>query len=69
MGSALSFFGLTEISNKRAKDWWNNNIKVAKKEMKESMRRYKIRQSPENFKKMEEVKRKYQRTVIFEAKL
>ena len=51
VGSALSFFGLTEISNKRAKDWWNNNIKVARKEMKESMRRYKIRQSPANFKK------------------
>ena len=25
VGSAKSFFGLTEISNKRAKGWWNNN--------------------------------------------
>ena len=27
VGSATSFFGLTEISNKRGKGWWNNNIK------------------------------------------
>ena len=40
MGSATSFFDLTEISNKRAKGWWNNN----RKEMKESVRRYKLRQ-------------------------
>ena len=40
VGSATSFFDLTEISNKRAKGWWNNN----RKEMKESVRRYKLRQ-------------------------
>ena len=39
VGSATSFFGLTEISNKRTKGWLNNNIKAAKEEMKESMRR------------------------------
>ena len=35
--------------------------------MKESVRRYKLRQSPENLRKMVEVKEKYQ-TVISEAK-
>ena len=68
VGSATSFFGLTEISNKRAKGWWSNNIKAARKEMKESVRRYKLRQSPANLRKMEEVKEKYQ-TAISEAKL
>ena len=69
VGSATSFFvDLTEISNKRAKGWWNNNIKAARKEMKESVRRYKLRQSPANLRKMEEVKEKYQ-TAISEAKL
>ena len=50
VGSATSFFGLTEISHRRAKGWWNNNIKAARKEMKESVtvRRYKLRQSPAN---------------------
>ena len=48
VGSATSFFGLTEISNKRAKGWWNNNIKAARKEMKESVRRHKLGQSPAN---------------------
>ena len=38
VGSATSLFGLTEISNKRAKGWWNNNIKAARKEMKASVR-------------------------------
>ena len=42
VGSATSFFGLTEISNKRAKGWWNNKIKAARKEMKESVGRYKL---------------------------
>ena len=68
MGSVTSFFGLTEISNKRAKGWWSNNVKAARKEMKESVRRYKLRQSPANLQKMEEVKEKYQ-TAISEAKL
>ena len=36
--------------------------------MKESVRRYKLRQSPANLRKMEEVKEKYQ-TAISEAKL
>ena len=40
MGSATSFFGLTEILNKKGKGWWNNNIMAARKEMKESVRRY-----------------------------
>ena len=40
LGSAACFSGITEI---RAKGWWNNNIKAARKVMKESMRRYKIR--------------------------
>ena len=34
VGSATSVFGLTEISNKRAKGWRNSNIKAARKEMK-----------------------------------
>ena len=65
--SATCFFGLTEISNKRAKGWWNNNIQASRKEM-ENVRRYKSRQSPENLKKMAEVKEKYQ-TAISEAEL
>ena len=52
VGSPTSFFGLTEISNKRAKGWQKNNIKAARKEMKESVRRYKIRQFPANLQKM-----------------
>ena len=68
VGSATRFFGLTEISNKRANVWWNNNIKAARKEMKGSVRKYKLRQSPANLQKMVEVKEKYQ-TVISEAKL
>ena len=70
MGSAASFFGHTKISHRRAKGWWNNNIKAARKEMKESVtvRRYKLRQSPANLRKMEEVEEKYQ-TTISEAKL
>ena len=67
VGSATSVFGLTEISNKRVKGWRNNNIKAARKEMK-SVRRYKLRQSPANLQKMEEVKEKHQ-TAISEAKL
>ena len=59
-GFCNKFFGLTEISNKRTKGWWNNNIEAARKEMKESVRRYKLRQSLENLRKMEEVKEKYQ---------
>ena len=43
LGSAACFSGITEMSNKRAKGWWNNNIKAARKVMKETMRRYKIR--------------------------
>ena len=68
LGSAKSFTGLTEISNKRGKGWWNNKIIAARKGMKESVRRYKLRQSPANFRKMVEVKKKY-RTAISEAKL
>ena len=68
VGSATRFFGLTEISNKRANVWWNNNIKAARKEMKGSVRKYKLRQSPANLQKMVEVKEKYQ-TVISGAKL
>ena len=67
-GFCSKFFCLTKISNKTAKGWWNNNIKAARKEMKESVRRYKLRQSPANLRKMEEVKEKYQ-TAISEAKL
>ena len=52
-GFCNKFFGLTEISSKRAKGWWNNNIKAAR-----SVRRYKLRQSPANLRKMEEVKEK-----------
>ena len=37
VNSATSFLGLTEISDKRTKGWWNNNIKAARKEMKESV--------------------------------
>ena len=33
--------------NIKQKIWWNNNIKAARKEMKEPVRRYKLRQSPE----------------------
>ena len=68
VGFATSFFGLTKISNKRAKGWWNNNIKAAGKEMKEPVRRYKLRQSPANLRKMIEVKEKHQ-TAISETKL
>ena len=68
LGSATSFTGLPEISDKRGKGWWNNNIIAARKGMKESVRRYKLRQSPANFRKMVEVKKKY-RTAISEAKL
>ena len=67
VGSAASFFGLTEISNQRAKGWWNSNIKTARKEMKESVRRHKLRQSLANVRKMAEVKEKYQ-TAISEVK-
>ena len=67
VGSAIRFSGLKEISNKRATSWWNN-IKAAKKEMRESVRRYKLRQSPANLRKMVEVKEKYKNT-ISEAKL
>ena len=63
VGSATSFFGLTEISNKRTKGWWNNNIKAGR-----SVRRNKLRQSPANLRKMEEVKEKCQ-TAFSEAKL
>ena len=62
-GFCNKFFGLTEISNKRTKGWWNNNIKAGR-----SVRRNKLRQSPANLRKMEEVKEKYQ-TAISEAKL
>ena len=51
VGSATSFFGLTGISNKRAKGWWNRNIKAARKETKESVRRCKLRQSLANLPK------------------
>ena len=57
VGSATSFFGPTEIS-KRTKGWWNNNIKAARKETKESVRSYKLIQSPVNLPKMVEVKEK-----------
>ena len=67
VGSATHFSGLKEISNKRAKSWWNN-IKAAKKEMRDSVRRYKLKQSPANLRKMVEVKEKYKNT-ISEAKL
>ena len=51
VGSATSFFGLTGISNKRAKAWWNCNIKAARKETKESVRRCKLRKSLANLPK------------------
>ena len=57
---AACFSDLTEIPNKRAKGWWNNNTKVARKEMKESVRKYKLRKSPAKLRKMVEVKEKYQ---------
>ena len=38
VGSATSFFGFTETSNKKARGWWNNSLKAARKEMKESVR-------------------------------
>ena len=55
------------FQKRRAKDWWNNNIKAVRKEMTAPVRRSKLRQSPENLRKMVEVKEKYQ-TVISEAK-
>ena len=67
MASETNFFGLIERSNKRAKGWQINNIKAATKEMKGSVRRYKLRQSPANLRKMIEVREKYQ-SAISEAK-
>ena len=49
-------------------DFLKGFFKAARKEMKESVRRYKLRQSPANLQKMIEVKEKYQ-TAISEAKL
>ena len=46
----------------------NNNIKAARKEIKESVRRYELRKSPANLRKMVKVKEKYQ-TATSEAKL
>ena len=68
MSSATSFFGLTEISNKSAKGWCNHNIKAARKEMKESVRKYKLRQSLANLRKLVEVEENDQ-TAISEAKI
>ena len=67
-GFCSKFFCLTKISNKTAKGWSNNNIKAARKEMKEPVKRYKLRQSPVNLRKMVEVEEKYQ-TAISETKL
>ena len=67
VGSRTNFFGLTKISNKRAKGWWNKTIEAARKEIKESVRSYKLRQPPAKLRKVE-VKEKYQ-TAISEAKL
>ena len=46
--SAKHFFGMTEISTKESKGWWNNNIKMARNEVKESLKKYKKIQSPFN---------------------
>ena len=47
-GFCNKFFDLIKISNKRAKGQWNNNVKAARKEMKDPVRRYKLRQPPAN---------------------
>ena len=38
--SATFFFRVTEISTKESKGWWNENIKMARNELKNSLRIY-----------------------------
>ena len=38
--SAADFFGLTKASNKKLKDWWNSEIKAARKKVKENVKQH-----------------------------
>ena len=66
--SVTTFFGLTEASNKKSKDWWNSGIKAARKKVKESVKQHRIRQSPGNLEKMAKAKKEY-KSLITESKL
>ena len=66
--SATGFFGLTEASNKKSKGWWNSDVKAARKNVKESVKQHRIRQSPANLEKMEKAKKEYE-SLITESKL
>ena len=65
-GFCSKFSGIYQI--KKANVGGITTLKLPEKEMKESVRRYKLRQSPANLRKIVEVKGKYQ-TAISEPKL
>ena len=46
--SAASFFGMSTISTKESKGWWNKNIKIARNEVKASFKNFNRRQSLTN---------------------
>ena len=48
---------------KQKKGWWDNNIKAARKEIKECVRRYALRQSLANLRKIVEVRGKNQTAI------
>ena len=48
VGSAIDFFGMTEISTKEIKGWWNEDIKMAFNELKNSLKKYCKRKTPAN---------------------
>ena len=69
VGSAASFFVSQKYQIKQPKVGGITTLKLPEKRWRSlTVRRYKLRQSPANLRKMEEVKEKYQ-TAISEAKL
>ena len=54
--SASQFFGMTELSKKESKGWWNKDIKIARTNLKNAKKQYKMKQSPTNLKILQEHK-------------